>query len=81
MNYLVVRVFKSILDPPTLFGLPRLAFFVLAGLTVSMVVSLQQFWFIPVAVLLYITFRIIGKKDPHIINIYRQVLKIPEELD
>ena len=80
-SYLTAPIYRSILTPPTIFGMPR-NFFVLIGITTMVLVfSLGQIWFLAVTLVLMIVSRKVSKDNPFAFDIYAQSFKLPKELD
>lgn len=74
-------VYRSLIFPTLIFGMPRKLFILLATATMAVVLGLGQLWFIPLAVLLAIVFYFISKDDPYFFDIYLETIKLPEVYD
>jgi len=73
-----IKVYRSLLFPVNIFGLPRpfaISVF-LMGLT--MVIGLGQVWFIVVPVILSFVGLFLGKEDAYFFDVYLQVIKLPK---
>ena len=81
MNYLYSPVYRSILFPSLVFGMPRRLFLILGIATLALVFSLGQFWFLGVTLILMLITRKIAKEDRWVFEIYSQLFKLPQELD
>ena len=81
MNYLYSPVYRSILFPSLVFGMPRRLFLILGIATLALVFSLGQFWFLGVTVVLMLITRKIAKEERWVFEIYSQLFKLPQELD
>jgi len=81
VNYLYSPVYRSILFPSLVFGMPRRLFLILGIATLALVFSLGQIWFLAVTVILMLITRKIAKEDRWVFEIYSQLFKLPQELD
>jgi type IV secretory pathway VirB3-like protein len=81
MNYLVSPVYRSILFPSLVFGMPRRLFIIIGIATLALVFSLGQIWFLAVTFTLMLITRKISKQDRYVFEIYTQLFKTPQELD
>jgi len=74
-------VFRSLVFPTLIFGMPRKFFITLATATMAVVFGLGQIWFAPLSVVLAFIFNYISKDDPYFIYIYLETIKLPEAFD
>ena len=81
MDALVAPVHRSILFPPLVFGMPRKLFVLIGIITLALVVSMGQVWFIAVSLVSMLVARRISKEDIYAFEIYLQLFKFPKELD
>jgi type IV secretory pathway VirB3-like protein len=82
MNQLhIAPIFRSLLFPATIIGMPKNLFFGLSFITLAIVSVLQQWWFIAIFVLLIVFFNFMTKNDPFFFDIYTDVIKLPEVMD
>ena len=80
-SFLESEVHQSILFPPLVFGMPRKLFLLIAITTLALVMSLGQFWFLAVTVVLLIIGRRISREDRYVFEVYTQLAKLPDKLD
>jgi type IV secretory pathway VirB3-like protein len=78
---LVAPVYRSLILPNLIFGVPRQLAIMLLMFTLGMVVSLGQYWFLAVTVLLFLVFNILGRSDPMFFDMFVQLVKLPEVAD
>lgn len=81
MDVLVAPVYRSLLFPALLFGMPRRLFFLIVIGSLPLVVSFHQVWFLLVTVGALAGARAMGKADPFGFDIYRDLLRIPTMAD
>ena len=74
-------VYRSLIFPQLIFGMPRNLFFILITLTLAVSLGLGQIWFVPFAIVLAVVFYFISKKDPYFFDIYMAMVKMPEVLE
>jgi len=74
-------VFRSLVFPTLIFGMPRKFFITLATATMAVVFGLGQIWFAPLSVVLAVIFYFISKDDPYFFDIYLETIKLPEAFD
>ncbi len=81
MGFQEFPIFKSLIPPQLIFGMPRKLFVAVITATVAIVFSLGQLWFIPVAVILVIIFSAMSKQDPYFFDISSALIKLPKVMD
>lgn len=81
MEYMSAIIFRSILYPALVFGMPRKLFLLIGITTLVMVVSLGQIWFAAVTLVLLLAARFVSKDERFIFEIYMNLIKFPKELD
>jgi type IV secretory pathway TrbD component len=74
-------VFRSLIFPTLLFGMPRKLALVLATATMAVALGLGQIWFVPLSVVIAVIFYFISKDDPYFFDIYLETIKLPEVYD
>lgn len=78
---LVAPVYRSLILPNLIFGVPRKLALLLLMFTLGMVFSLGQVWFLAVTVALFAVFNILGRNDPMFFDLFIQLVKLPEVAD
>jgi len=81
MDWIEAPVFRSLLEPLKVLGMPRNAGVLIGTLTMAMVVGAGMIWFLAVTVVLVVLANIMGKHDPWFFDIMRDLIKLPEVLD
>ncbi len=81
MELMVSRVYRSVLFPALVFGMPRRLFLVIGIASLAIVVSLGQAWFLAVTLAAMALARLIGKRDRYVFEIYAELLRFPKLLD
>jgi type IV secretory pathway VirB3-like protein len=76
-DYLTAPVYKSIIKPKLLFGVPRNFFILLATVTTAMVLSLSQYWFILISFGIVAVFNPIAKQEPYFFDMLTGLLRLP----
>jgi type IV secretory pathway VirB3-like protein len=61
-------------------GVSRVTFAIIISLTVYMVFGVRQYWFIAVAVILYVVLRALTKSDEYLVEIILDSLLLPDDL-
>lgn len=59
-----IPVHKSLIDPFLMAGVPTNFFIMLSSMTVSIGVMLKMYWFMGIAIVMYLVVRNYTKKDP-----------------
>lgn len=72
------RVFRSLLFPKTVAGMPRNFALFLGTMTLAMVVAMGQLWFMLVGVGLAIIASRVTRIDPYFFDLYLTTIKLPE---
>jgi type IV secretory pathway VirB3-like protein len=80
-DYTVAPIYRSILYPPLMLGMPRNLFFLIMISTATIVVSFRQYWFLLFAVVALLFARRFAKTDIYIFEITVELMKLPERLD
>ncbi len=78
MNYTEYPVYKSIMYPANVFGLPQNVFVMLLVITLYLCIVEAQFWFAGVTLSILLLSKIISKNDPFFFDIYFEVIKLPK---
>jgi len=81
MEPLVAPVYRSLLFPPLVFGMPRRLFLLIAVSSLAIVVSLGQLWFLIITVATLFGGRAIGKIDRYAFEIFTELLRLPPVAD
>ena len=81
MDLLVAPVYRSLLFPPLVFGMPRSLFMFIGVSSLAIVVSLGQVWFLGVTVIAMIASRSIGKVDRYVFEIFAELMRLPQVAD
>ena len=81
MDLLVCAVYRSVLFPALIFGIPRRLFLVIGIASLAIVVSLGQLWFLAVTLAGMLAARFLGRRDPYVFEIYLELLRLPKALD
>ena len=81
MDLLSAPIYRSILFPTLVFGMPRRLFVIIGITTLAIVMSLGQWWFLAVTLVLMIVARRISKEDRYVFEVYSQLAKLPSKLD
>ena len=79
--HLESTVYRSILFPPLVFGMPRKLFVFIGITTLALVVSLGQIWFLAVTLVTMIVGRRISREDRYVFDVYMQLARLPDVLD
>jgi type IV secretory pathway VirB3-like protein len=80
-DFLRAPVYRAILFPALIFGMPRRLFLVIGIATLALVLSLGQIWFLAVTLILIILARRVAKEDRYVFEVYMQLFKLPKVLD
>lgn len=74
-------VFRSLMEPQLMFGLPRRFGAALATVTLVVVWNAGQWWFLPVMILIAYASSRAAKQDPYFFDVTMELLRLPKELD
>lgn len=80
-NYLEAPVYKSVIFPVTVFGLPHNIFVMLLIITLHLCISEAQLWFAGIFLGILLLSKIITKNDPFFFYVYFEVIKLPEVME
>ena len=72
------KVYRGLLRPSTVFGMPKNIGYLVIFSTMAMVISLSQWWFLIPAAALIVVFNIMNRIDPYFFEIYKYVIKLPD---
>jgi type IV secretory pathway TrbD component len=78
---LTAPVYRALLSPPMIMGVPQKLFIFTALFTAVMVLSLSQWWFIAFAILILIVGREMAKADNYFFDFALYTLRTPEVMD
>lgn len=81
MDLLIAPVYRSLLFPSLVFGMPRRLFLLIAVSSLAIVVSLGQIWFLAVTVASLASGRLIGKTDRYVFEIFAELMRLPAVAD
>jgi type IV secretory pathway VirB3-like protein len=74
------KVHRSLLRRDLVAGVSRMTFAIIIALTVYMVFGVRQYWFVAVAVVLYLVVRALTKSDEYLVEIILDALLLPDDL-
>jgi type IV secretory pathway VirB3-like protein len=77
----VAPIYKSIMFPPLIMGVPKKMFALIAIISLVVVISFSQYWFLIFTVLALLVAKWIAKKDPFVFEITLELMKIPDKAD
>jgi type IV secretory pathway VirB3-like protein len=77
---LVAPVYRAILFPTTIFGIPEKLFMLIAIISMAIIMGLRQYWFIPVPIVIFLIIKPMTKNDPFFFDIFLSSMRIPEVL-
>lgn len=78
---IVAPLLSHILHEPKLFGVSLLGGFILCAITLVMVLALRQYWFLAVSIVLFRVTVGLTKRDPEMIEILFENMRIKEVYD
>ena len=74
------KVHRSLLRRDLVAGVSRITFAIIIALTVYMVFGARQYWFVAVAMILYVVVRALTKSDEYLVEIILDSLLLPDDL-
>jgi type IV secretory pathway VirB3-like protein len=74
------KVHRSLLRRDLVAGVSRMTLAIIIALTVYMVFGVRQYWFVAVAVVLYLVVRALTKSDEYLVEIILDALMLPDDL-
>jgi type IV secretory pathway VirB3-like protein len=74
------KVHRSLLRRDLVAGVSRMTLAIIIALTVYMVFGVRQYWFIAVAIVLFLVVRALTKSDEYLVEIILDALMLPDDL-
>ena len=81
MDWIEAPVFRSLLEPLKVLGMPRNLGVLVGTLTMAMVVGAGMIWFLAVTVVLVVLSNVMARQDAWFFDIMRDLMRLPEVLD
>lgn len=81
MDWIEAPVFRSLLEPLKVLGMPRNVGVLVGTLTLAMVIGAGMVWFLGVTAVLVIVSNVMARHDAWFFDIMRDLIKLPEAMD